>query len=61
MQIKSVINSQHVRDTSIKRKQVSLTKTNNKEFIGFTAPYGYKVVKKDKKRFGKSFDFSQNL
>lgn len=50
VQIKSVINSEHVRDTSIKRKQVSVAKTNNKEFIGFIAPYGYKIEKKDKKR-----------
>ena len=61
VQIKSVINSQHVRDTSIKRKQVSLTKTNNKEFIGFTAPYGYKVVKKDKKRFLEVDEYSASI
>lgn len=49
-EIKSIINSQHAKDTSIKRKQVAMSKTNNGEFIGFIAPYGYKIVKKDNKR-----------
>ena len=48
--IKNVINDRYIHDSSIKRKQVAEAKTNNGEFIGFIAPYGYKVVKKDNKR-----------
>ena len=49
--IKNVINDRYIHDSSIKRKQVAEAKTNNGEFIGFIAPYGYKVVKKDNKKY----------
>lgn len=48
--IKNIINDRYIYDSSIKRKQISEIKTKNGEFIGFIAPYGYKVVKKNNKR-----------
>ena len=45
--IKSVINDRYVKDASIKRKQISFSKTERGEFIGFIAPYGYKIIKED--------------
>lgn len=48
--IRSILNDRLVKDTSIKRQQVAYSKTCDGEFIGFIAPYGYKVVKKNKKR-----------
>lgn len=48
--LKNVINDRYIHDSSVKRKQVAELKTKNGEFIGFIAPYGYKVVKKDNKR-----------
>lgn len=50
MQFKSLINDRYVKDIYVKRKQIAESKTNEGQFIGFIAPYGYKVVKKDKKR-----------
>lgn len=50
LKVRAVINDRHVKETSIKRKQVAFSKTNNGEFIGFVAPYGYKIVKKEDKR-----------
>lgn len=47
---KSLINDKYVKDASIKRKQVAETKTNEGQFIGFMAPYGYKIKKIDNKR-----------
>jgi len=47
---KSLINDRYVKDSSVKRKQIAEAKTNEGQFIGFIAPYGYKIVKKDNKR-----------
>lgn len=47
---RSLINDRYVKDSSIKRKQIAEVKTSEKQFIGFIAPYGYKVVKQDGKR-----------
>ena len=47
---KSLINDRYVKDSSVKRKQIAEAKTNEGQFIGFIAPYGYKVVKQDGKR-----------
>lgn len=47
---KSLINDRYVKDSSVKRKQIAEAKTSEGQFIGFIAPYGYKVVKQDGKR-----------
>ncbi len=47
---KSLINDRYVKDSSVKRKQIAESKTKDGQFIGFIAPYGYKVVKHDNKR-----------
>ena len=47
---KSLINDRYVKDVSIKRKQIAESKTNDGQFIGFIAPYGYKIIKHDGKR-----------
>lgn len=48
--IRSLINDRYVKDVSIKRKQVAMAKTEEGQFIGFQAPYGYKIKKiKDKR------------
>jgi len=47
---KSLINDRYVKDSSVKRKQIAEAKTNEGQFIGFIAPYGYKVIKQDGKR-----------
>ena len=41
MQFKSLINDRYVKDIYIKRKQIAELKTNEGQFIGFIAPYGY--------------------
>ena len=46
----SLINERYVKECSIKRKQVALSKTKEGQFIGCMAPYGYKVKKLDDKR-----------
>ncbi len=48
--IRAIVNDRFVKDTSIKRTKTAISKTENGEFIGFLAPYGYRVVKKDGKR-----------
>lgn len=48
--IRAIVNDRFVKDTSLKRTKTAISKTENGEFIGFLAPYGYKVVKKDGKR-----------
>ena len=48
--IRSIINDKYVKDVSIKRKKTADLQTASGFFIGFTAPYGYKVVKKENKR-----------
>ena len=44
------INEKYVKECSIKRKQVALSKTKDGQFIGFIAPYGYKVKNLDNRR-----------
>lgn len=48
--IRSILNDRLVKDTSVKRQQVAYSKTSDGEFIGFIAPYGYKIIKNNKKR-----------
>ncbi len=48
--IRAIVNDRFVRDTSLKRTKTAIAKTENGEFIGFLAPYGYKIVKKEGKR-----------
>ena len=50
LHFKSLINDKYVKDVSIKRKQVADAKTKEGQFIGFMAPYGYKIKKIDGKR-----------
>lgn len=45
--IRAIVNDRFVKDTSLKRTKTAISKTENGEFIGFLAPYGYKVVKKN--------------
>lgn len=59
--IKSIINDRHVKDTSIKRKQISFAKTERGEFIGGIAPYGYKIVKKNGIRSLSIDDYAANI
>lgn len=59
--IRSIVNDRHVKDSSIKRKQVALSKTENGEFIGFIAPYGYKIIKQDKKRTLEIDEYAANI
>lgn len=50
MKIRTLINDRYVKDVSVKRKQVADAKTEEGQFIGFLAPYGYKIKKiKDKR------------
>lgn len=50
LSIRSLINDRYVKDASVKRKQVAEAKTEEGQFIGFIAPYGYKIKKiKDKR------------
>lgn len=48
--IRAIVNDRYVKDTSLKRAKTAIAKTENGEFIGFLAPYGYKIVKKGDKR-----------
>mgnify|MGYP002859205183 CR=1 FL=1 len=45
LEFKSLINDKYAKDVSVKRKQVAEQKTNEGQFIGFKAPYGYKIKK----------------
>ncbi len=49
--IRSLINDRYVKEASVKRKQVAMAKTEEGQFIGFIAPYGYKIRKIEDKRF----------
>lgn len=50
LRIRSLINDRCVKEVSVKRKQIAESKTNEGQFIGFMAPYGYKIKKiKDKR------------
>ena len=61
MQFKSLINDRYVKDIYVKRKQIAESKTSEGQFIGFIAPYGYKIVKKDKKRTLEIDDYAANI
>ena len=50
MEFRSLVNERYVRDTSVKRKHTAEIKTANGEYLGFVAPYGYKIIKKDNRR-----------
>jgi len=50
MEIKALINDWYVQDVSIKRKQVASTKTEDGQFIGVIAPYGYRIKKENGRR-----------
>ncbi len=50
LSIRSLINDRYVKDASVKRKQVAEAKTEEGQYIGFIAPYGYRIKKiKDKR------------
>ena len=59
--VKSIINDRYVKDTSIKRKQISFSKTERGEFIGVIAPYGYKIVKENGIRSLAVDDYAANI
>ena len=50
LEFKSLINDRYVKDVSVKRKQVAMAKTEEGQFIGSQAPYGYKIKKIQDKR-----------
>lgn len=50
MEIKALVNDWYVKDISLKRKQVAFAKTEEGQFIGVIAPYGYKIKKENGKR-----------
>lgn len=59
--IRSIINDRYVKDSSMKRTQVAISKTEHNEFIGFIAPYGYKIVKHGKTRTLEIDEYSSNI
>lgn len=59
--IRSILNDRLVKDTSVKRQQVAYSKTCDGEFIGFIAPYGYKIVKMNKKRTLEIDEYAANI
>lgn len=61
LQFKSLANDKYVKDASIKRKQVAEAKTNEGQFIGFMAPYGYKIKKINDKRTLEIDDYAANI
>ena len=61
MEIKSLINDRYVKDVSVKRKQVAEAKTNEGQFIGAMAPYGYKINKVDNKRTLEVDEYASNI
>lgn len=58
---KTLINDRYVKDAHIKRKQIAEDKTNRGEFIGFLAPYGYKIVKVEKRRTLEIDEYSSKI
>lgn len=50
IEIKALVNDWYVKDISLKRKQVAFAKTEEGQFIGVIAPYGYKIKKENGKR-----------
>lgn len=61
LSIKSLINDRYVKDVSVKRKQVAESKTNEGQFIGFTAPYGYKIKKTENRRTLEIDDYAAGI
>lgn len=59
--IRNVVNDSYVKDVSRKRKQVADLKSNNHEFIGPYAPYGYLICYENKKRSLKIDDKVSNI
>lgn len=47
IKIKTLMNAQTCKNASIKRKRTAEIQTEEGNFIGFIAPYGYNIVKKD--------------
>lgn len=58
---RSLINDRYVKDVSVKRKQVAEAKTNEGQFIGFQAPYGYKIKKTENKRTLEIDEYAANI
>ena len=61
MEIKALINDRYVKDVSTKRKQVAEAKTQEGQFIGFIAPYGYKIKKENGKRTLEIDDYAAGI
>ncbi len=61
LEIRSLINDRYVKDVSIKRKQVADSKTEEGQFIGFIAPYGYKIKKIKNKRTLEIDEYAANI
>lgn len=61
LSFKSLINDRYVNDSSIKRKQIAESKTSEGQFIGFIAPYGYKIVEKNNKRTLEIDDYAAGI
>lgn len=61
MYIKALINDRYVKDVSIKRKQVADAKTEEGQFIGFMAPYGYRIKKENGRRALEIDDYAAGI
>lgn len=61
LQFQSLINDRYIKDVSIKRKQVADAKTNEGQFIGVMAPYGYKIKKIADKRTLEIDDYAAGI
>ncbi len=58
---RSVLNDQYAKESSVKRKQIAKSKTGSKEFIGFIAPYGYRIKKVAGKRILEIDEYAANI
>lgn len=58
---RSLINDRYVKDISIKRKQVADAITEEGQFIGFIAPYGYKIKKENNIRTLEIDEYSASI
>lgn len=61
LSFRSLINDRYVKDVSIKRKQVADAKTKEGQFIGFIAPYGYKIKKENNIRTLEIDEYSASI
>lgn len=59
--VQSIINDRFIKETSTKLKATFKRKTEEGNYLGFTAPYGYKVVKYDDKRTLEIDDYSSKI